>query len=211
MGEHKARRVPEERAATPDEIRKAVDSLSKADWYRLRKFAEYHIFLLSDKAGDRRGSDLLNEAFKRLLERSRKWDKTKVNFMGFLFGAMESIADSWQRKKVTPTEAPVLASSLVTNNEGEPSDPAEQFQSAHANQAQMFMYKETLAQIDALFADDQEVQMVIEALREGYDPPRVRELWNLSQKQYNAIIVRMRRRIEKAGIVNPTKGLRYVQ
>ena len=135
MGEHKTRRVPEEQAATPDEIREAVDSLSKADWYRLRKFAEYYIFLLSDKAGDRGGSDLLNEAFKRLLEGSRKWDKTKVDFMGFLFGTMESIADSWQRKKVTPTEVPVLASSLVTDNEeGEPSDPAEQFQSANANQ-----------------------------------------------------------------------------
>jgi hypothetical protein len=144
MGEHKTRRVPEEQAATPDEIREAVDSLSKADWYRLRKFAEYYIFLLSDKAGDRGGSDLLNEAFKRLLERSRKWDKTKVDFMGFLFGAMESIADSWQRKKVTPTEAPILASSLVTNNEeGELSDPAEQFQSANVNQDQMFMCKET--------------------------------------------------------------------
>jgi hypothetical protein len=73
------------------------------------------------------------------------------------------------------------------------------------------MYKETLAEIDTLFADDQEVQMVIEALREGYDPPGVRELWGLSQKQYNAIIVRMRRHIEKAGIVNPTRGQRHVQ
>jgi DNA-directed RNA polymerase specialized sigma24 family protein len=205
-------KIPEERAATPDEIRAAIDALSKTDWYRLRKFADYHIFLLGEKAGDRRGDDLLNEAFKRLLQRSRKWDKSKVGFLGFLYGAMESIADSWQRKKASPTEAPALASSLVTeNDEGESSDPAEEFESTAANPAQMLVYKETLGQIDALFADDQEVRMVIEALGDGYDPPGIRGLWEFSQKQYNAIVVRMRRHVERTGITDPTRGRRHVQ
>src|SRR5437667_2553884 len=145
MGSNKLRKVPEERAATPDEIRAAIDALSKTGWYRLRKFADYHTFLLGEKAGDRRGGDLLNEAFNRLLQRSRKWDKSKVGFLGFLYGAMESIADSWQRKNLSPTESPALASSLVTeNDEGEPSDPAEEFESTAADPAQMLVYKETL-------------------------------------------------------------------
>jgi hypothetical protein len=38
--------VPEERVATLEEIRAAIDALSKTDWYRLGKFADYHIFLL---------------------------------------------------------------------------------------------------------------------------------------------------------------------
>jgi len=65
--------------------------------------------------------------------------------------------------------------------------------------------------IDELFADDREVQMVLEAFREGYDPPGVRELWELTHKQYNAIVVRMRRSIKKAGITDPTKGPHHVQ
>jgi DNA-directed RNA polymerase specialized sigma24 family protein len=138
MAKNTHRQVSEERAATPDEIRAAIDALSKTDWYRLQKFADYHVFLLGEKAGDRRGRDLLNEAFKRLLQRLRKWDKSKVGFMGFLYGAMESIANSWLRKKVSPTEAPALASSLVTENEeGELSDPAEGFESTAAGPAQM--------------------------------------------------------------------------
>lgn len=212
MGKESARKIPEERAATPEEVHAAIETLTPTDWYRLRKFADYYIFLLGEKVGDRRADDLLSEAFTRFLERTRKWDKTKVDFMGVLFGAIESISDSWSRKKTSPTEAPVLASSLVVEDEdGVRSDPAEAFQSTSVSADQMLIYKKTLEAIDALFADDSEVRMVLEAFRDGYDPPGVRELWGFTQKNYNAIIVRMRRNIEKAGITDPTKGPHHVQ
>ena len=108
MGNEAARKIPEERAATPEEVHAAMEALTPADWYRLRKFADYYIFLLREKARDRRADDLLSEAFSRFLERTRKWDKTKVDFMGVLFGAIESISDSWSHKKTTPVEAPVF-------------------------------------------------------------------------------------------------------
>ncbi len=204
IGKKPPRQVPEDRAATPDEIQAAIDALSKTDWYRLREFADYHAFPLGESAGDHPGEDLLNEAFSRLLAQSRKWDKSKVGFMSFLYGAMKSIANSWLRKKDSPTEAPALASSLVVESEqGEPSDPAEEFQSAAISVAEMLVYKETLDRIATLFAGDQEVQMFLEAAREGYDPPGIRQLWGWSQNQYNAIVVRMRRHIEKAGITDP--------
>ena len=203
-GKKTPRQVPEERAATPDEIRAAIDGLSKTDWYRLVKFAGYHIFLLGEKAGDRRGDDLLNEAFSRLLRQSRNWDRSKVGFMGFLYGAMESIANSWLRKKESPTEAPALASSLIVEDaEGKPNDPAEELPSAAPGAVEMLVYKETLDRIDALFTEDQEVRMFLAAVRDGYDPPGIRELWGFSQKQYNAIVVRVRRHIERAGITDP--------
>jgi hypothetical protein len=212
MGKEAARKIPEERAATAEEVHAAIEALTPTDWYRLRKFADYYIFLLGEKAGDRRADDLLNEAFTRFIERTRKWDKTKVDFMGLMFGAIESISDSWSRKKTTPTESPVLASSLIVEDEdGVPSDPAEAFEAISVSAAQMLVYKQTLEKIDALFADDPEVQMVLEAFREGYDPPGIRELWGFTQKQYNAIVVRMRRNIQKAGITDPTKGPHHVQ
>jgi hypothetical protein len=212
MGKEAARKIPEERAATPEEVHAAIDSLTPTDWYRLRKFAGYFIFLLGEKAYDRRADDLLSKAFKRFLERTRKWDRTKVDFMGVLFGAIESISDSWNRKKPSPTESPALASSLVIENEdGVRPDPAEAFQSTAVGAPQMLVYKQTLEKIDALFADDPEVQMVLEAFRDGYDAPGVRQLWDFTQKHYNAIVVRMRRNIDKAGITDPTKGPHHVQ
>jgi hypothetical protein len=92
------------RLGGPDRRRReiAIDALTPTDWFRLRKFADYYIFLLGGKAYDRRADDLLSEAFTRFLDRTRKWDKTKVDFMGVLFGAIESISDSWNRKKSTP-------------------------------------------------------------------------------------------------------------
>jgi hypothetical protein len=105
-----------------------------------------------------------------------------------------------------------LASSLIVEDEdGMSSDPAETFPSVSLSAAQMLIYKRTLEEIDALFADDSEVQMLLEASRDGYDPPGVRELWGFTQKHYNAIVVRMRRNIEKAGITDPTKGSHHVQ
>jgi hypothetical protein len=212
MAQKKVREVPQERAATQDEVRTAIDALSKTDWYRLLQFAEYHVFLLGELAGDRRAPDVLNEAFTRLLERSRKWDKSKVHFRGLLYGAIRSIASSWRRKAHSPTENASLAASLITeNDEGELSDPAEEFQSTAANPAQMLIYKQTLAEIDALFVDDPKVRMVIEALAEGYDPPAIRDLWEFSQEKYNAIILRMRRHLKKAGITDPTRERHHVQ
>jgi hypothetical protein len=212
MGKEAARKIPEERAATPEEVHAAIDALTPTDWYRLRKFADHYVLLLGGKAYDRPADDLLSEAFTRFLERTRKWDKTKVDFMGVLFGAIKSISDSWSRKKSTPTESPILASSLIVEDEdGTTSDPTEAFPSVSVSAPQMLIYKQTLEEIDALFADDPEVQMVLEAFRDGYDPPGVRELWSFTQRQYNAIVVRMRRNIEKAGITDPTKGSHHVQ
>jgi hypothetical protein len=132
--------------------------------------------------------------------------------MGFLYGAMESIADSWLRRKDSPTEAPVLASSLIKENgDGDLSDPAEGFRSEAPDQARMLIYRETLKGIATLLADDEEIQMVIEGIREGLDPAAIRELWGLSQPQYNTIVVRMRRCIARTGITDPRMERRHVQ
>jgi len=204
--------VSEQRVTTPDEINAAVETLSGTEWYRLRKFADAHILLLGEKAGDRRGPDLLNTAFERLLDGSRTWDKTKVGFMGLLYGAMRSIANSWLRKKVTPTEAPVLASALVKEDEdGNLSDPAEDFESQSPDDATMLVYRTTLDQINKVCADDEEIQMVLEGFRDGLDPSGIRELWGFSQTKYNAIVRRMRRRLDTAGITDPTMEHRHVE
>jgi len=147
MAKSTAGKVPEERAATAAEVEAAIEALSDADWYRLRDFAERRAFLLNEKA---RGRDLLGEAFERLLRGSRKWDKTKVGFLTFLYGAMRSIAYSWLKEKVSPTEAPLSASSLVVENEdGKLSDPVADFARASVDASQLLVYRESLEQIDA--------------------------------------------------------------
>jgi DNA-directed RNA polymerase specialized sigma24 family protein len=209
MASNTTRKVPEERAATTVEVVAAIDALSEADWYRLRDFAVRREFLLNEKA---RGRDLLGEAFERLLRGSRKWDKTKVGFLTFLYGAMRSVAYSWLKEKISPMGAALSAASLVVENEdGKLSDPVENFHSSEVDATQLLVYKETLEQIDALFAHDEEERMIIEGFRDGLEPPAIRDLWGFSQPKYNAIIIRMRRKMRRAGIADPQEASRHVQ
>ena len=125
---------------------------------------------------------------------------------------MRSIAYTWLKEKVDPTEAPVTASSLVVeHDDGKLTDPVEDFSSPDIDAPQLLVYCETLEKIDALLADDDEARMVMEGFRDGLEPPAIRDLWGFSQTKYNAIFTRMRRKMRKAGIADPRGVSRYVQ
>jgi DNA-directed RNA polymerase specialized sigma24 family protein len=201
--------VPEDRAATPAEIEAAVNDLTDADWYRLRGCAERLEFLLQEKA---MGRDLLGEAFERMLRGSRKWDKTKVGFVTFLFGAMRSICNAWFRAKETPTEQPSLASSLtVEDEEGHISNPVDGYAAREPSAEELLVCRETLVRIDDVLLDDEEARMILEGFRDGLEPSAIRELWGFSQSQYDTIVTRMRRKIKRAGIMKPQQGATHVQ
>lgn len=201
--------VPEDRAATPAEIEAAVNELSDADWYRLRSCAERIEFVLQEKV---MGRDLLGEAFERLLSGSRKWDKSKASLVTFLFGAMRSICNAWLRAKGTPTEQPSLASSLtVEDEEGHTSNPVDEYAAPEPSTEELLVFRETLLRIDDVLADDQEARMILEGFRDGLEPPGIRDLWGFSQTQYDTIVTRMRRKIKRAGIVQPQQGASHVQ
>jgi DNA-directed RNA polymerase specialized sigma24 family protein len=204
-----AKSVPEERAATPAEIEAAVNELSEADWYRLRSYAERLDFFLQERA---HGRDLLGEAFERLLRGSRKWDKTKLGLVKFLMGAMRSVCNAWFRAKVTPTEQARLASSLtVEDDEGHTSDPVDTYAAEDPSVEELLVFRDILASADTVLADDEGAQMILEGFRGGLEPPAIRELWNFSQKEYDTIITRMRRKLRRAGIVPTQQGGTYVQ
>src|SRR4051794_25338131 len=97
MKRESTRRVVPEKAASPVEIAAAIESLTAADFLRLGQYARRRIRILGPKAGDRMGDDLLQTAVQDLLEDTRRWDKSKVGLMGFLFGAMKSISSNWAK------------------------------------------------------------------------------------------------------------------
>jgi DNA-directed RNA polymerase specialized sigma24 family protein len=203
--------APERRVASFDEVRAAIEALSPIDLHRLLKFADFQVLKLRGKGGPNEGADLLNEAFERLLTESRTWNQKKVEFMGLLFGAMRSIADSW-RTKVSTTERAVLFSSLLKeNDDGEVYDPTQEFPCPVPDPSHLTLCKDTLEHINAMFANDQEGRMMLEGFIDQMTPPEIRDLWDWSKEKYNAVIVRMRRHLAKAGITDPTKESRHVQ
>ena len=195
-----SRRVPEELAATPADIAAAIDALSVADWARLRRFANYRIFRLGPKAEGRKGDDLLQTALTSLLEDTRRWNKNEVPFLLFLIGAMRSISSNWARA-YDKEEAPMMDSDLQkTNEEGRIFSPLQAVPDPRPDPAEQLHDKQTLNLIENMFKGDEKAQMVLTAWQEGYDPAGVRELWDLSQNDYNTVVRRIRRRLAAAGL-----------
>ena len=207
MTEKPSRRVSEKVAATADDIRAAIEALTLVDWARLRNYAANRILKLGRKADGRSNEDLLQIALELLLDDTRRWDRTKVEFLPFMIGAMKSVSSNWARGYKPEETLSLVLDAEKTNKDGETFRPIEYVEDENPNPERRLVDEETrqadarrLEMIDELFKDDEEAHMVIEAWQDDYDPPGVRALWDLSQNDYNTIVRRIRRTIDHASL-----------
>jgi hypothetical protein len=195
------RRLPDKVAATPAEIAAAIEALTLGDWARLKRFADSRIWKLGPKKADSRtADDLIQTALTDLMADTRRWNNSKVGFIGLLTGAMRSISSNWARSYKEAETAVLEADLRRENEEGEIFSPLDNLQEPGPSPDQRLRDKQTLELIDDLFKDDEKAQMVLTAWQEGYDPPSVRELWSLSQNEHNAIVRKIRRRLGTAAL-----------
>jgi len=200
------RRVPKESAATPAEIAAAIEALTPADLAKLKRYAENRIWKLGPKADSKTADDLFQGAIDDLLNDTRRWNRDKVGIAVFLAGAVRSISSNWA-KSYNKEETPILETDLLkTNAEGQTYSPLEAMTDGRANPERRMLDEEKrrrdeqlLGEIEHIFRGDEEAQMVFTALDDGYDPPGIRDLWGWSQNQYNTIMRRIRRTLERAG------------
>jgi len=170
--------VPEERAATPDEVRAALDALGEADLVRLEKFARYRIRGLGRKAEGRDHDDLLGEAIRDTLDpEKRRWNKD-VSFVRHLVGAMRSISSHW-REQFDENE-PLLESELLQTTD-------------------ILAAKEELERIEKAVADDTVVSDILGGLRAEMLAGEIREVLGLSVIEYETAMKRFRRRVRPTG------------
>lgn len=83
--------------ATNEEIEAAIEDLTPPQLLKLRCFAQQKVMKLGRKAQSWTWKDLLNEAYTSALDK-RTWDKSQVDFLGFLMGAISSIASNQRAK-----------------------------------------------------------------------------------------------------------------
>ena len=205
-------RVPEELAATPAEITAAIEALTPADWSRLKSYADNRILKIGPKAASRTGKDLLHIALELLLDDTRRWNRTKVDFIFFMIGAIRSISSNWARG-YEPEEALALELDVKKKNkDGETFRLIDFVEDDRPDPEQRVVDEEKrladarwLEVINRLFKDDEQAQMVIEAWQDGYDPADVRSLWNLSQNEYDTTVRRIRRAVNRVGLRNGEK------
>ena len=214
MKERVPRRVPEEKAATPDQIRAAIESLTEADFERLDEFAKNRVRRLGPKAAGITARELLNEAVVSILDGTRRWNPEKVDLPGLLIGAMRSITSNWARK-YDPDEGLVLESDLKRRRsdaeagttvfdtaESKEPNPEQVLLASKPSREQLLVER-----IEQLFTDDPDANWVLECWADGMDGPAIKQLLEWTETQLNTTVRRIRRKIRAKGIT----GEMYVQ
>ena len=207
-----SRRISAEVAATPIEIRATIKALTTSDWARLRSYADNRIQKLGPKASGKEGQDLLQISFRSLLDDTRRWDPTKVDFVTFLIGVMRSISSNWARGYKLEESLALTLDDDRSNMDGEKYRPMDRVRDNSPSPEQRVIDKQKrqadsklLEMVEELIQDDEPAQMVIEAWREGLNPAGARALWDLSQNDYNTIVRRIRRTVNRSDLAGGDK------
>jgi DNA-directed RNA polymerase specialized sigma24 family protein len=173
----------------------AIEALSDADWIRLQKAAHYWAEGNWLESAD----DLLNEAMARVLESTRHWPQD-VAFTTFLRNAMRSIAEESRRQRdesLVAVEADLL---VDEEDEGPVAGAADDRPSPEAfliEASDRDRDRKILAEIEALFADDEDALAVVMGLSEGRSAKEIQELFGIDEKRYDTTRRRMRRAIDR--------------
>lgn len=164
-------------AYTPDEIRSIFETLTDAQKTRLMKLAWGY----ASKIGPSHAPpDLVNEAWLRALDGRRVWPRS-VGVVKFMDGVMRSIAWEW---RANPGHADVDPDTIPT------SDPS----------VEMSL---EMKKILTKFNDDPIAQKMITGLAEGLRGEELKLLCELTEKEYETIRKKIRRRLEKLGFRRP--------
>ena len=178
--------------ATLEEVQEAVHALTAAERHKLRGFARFRIQGIGRAALGRDEHLLLADAVASALQRGRKWPKNKVDFYGFLHGAMRSISSEWKRKFQEEEARPEAELFRADAADGDPG-VVSAAKSALPDPECQASTAERIQQVIEHFKDDEVVLEIIEGLREGMTGPETQELFELMENEYNAGVKRLRR------------------
>jgi DNA-directed RNA polymerase specialized sigma24 family protein len=180
---------------TPAAQALALELVTETDLLRLKAIARLRARGLPPETS---WSDLLQEAFARVLDGSRR-KPDGVPMVAFLAGVMRSIkGEHWRRARREARQLPNVLADLgsVDSQGGELCDPA-------PNPERILIAMQELAAIDQLFAEDPQARQVIAGLFEGRSPDEICANYDLSKTEYDSTRKRMRRMLLREGLRLP--------
>jgi len=197
------------RIATQAEIVQAIESLTDADSERLEQVAVNRILRIGRRAANgRTHEDLLQEAMARTLDGQRKWYPEKVNFAGFLVGAVWSIASEWAGHRKRNPESPeyaALESQLTKEDkEGTPTSPFDGLKAGAPNVDEQMVQAEVeaarkalVAAIEQHFSDDENASYLLMGWQDGMDGPAIQKEFGFSETTYRTAVRRIKRNVRR--------------
>ncbi|HEX5462313.1 MAG TPA: hypothetical protein VFX20_20265 [Steroidobacteraceae bacterium] len=184
--------LPRDVPRTPAAHALALKLVTQMDLLRLKSIARLHARGLPAEVG---WTDLLQEAFARVLDGSRK-PPEGLSMVAFLAGVMRSIrAHYCRRARRAAARLPQMLAELdLTGAEdAEPGDPT-------PDPERSLIAMQQLAEIHRLFVGDPRALQVIEGLFEGWSPEQIRARYDMSKTEYDSTRRRMRRALLKEGL-----------
>jgi RNA polymerase sigma factor (sigma-70 family) len=176
---------------------RALDAklVNEADVLRLKAIARLHARGLPPPVD---WSDLLQEAFTRVLDGSRQQPEG-VLVVAFLAEVMRSIKEQyWRQYRRGARQLPKLLAELgaVDFQVGELADPA-------PSPERRFIAIEQMEAINGLFEEDPRARQLIAALYEGWTPEETCATYAMSRTDYDSTRKRIRRALIRAGLRFP--------
>jgi len=177
--------------ATLDQIEEQIERLTDADWMKVRKMAEGHLW--GTRLGD--PEDLINETLVRLIEGTRRWSPGMA-FVPWLGSAMKSVADGIRNLKHVKIEA--LAGDMISDTDSE--EVLDVFASEDRTPLDSLLTEEarkdaeaTVAKIQTFFKGDEDVEWILMGIEDGLKAEDIRETSGMTLTQYESAKKRLRR------------------
>lgn len=193
------RRVAEERAATAEEIRAAFDALTPIEIKKLEMDANSRVSVLGRKARGRSGDDLLQQAFHDIWDKKRRWDRDKVDFIGFLRGAIRSIASNWGSKYDREEAALGLGKDVkMSETPLYPNDDDEEpipLPSMEADPERGTLAKIEVERIEQLVQEDVYACFILDGLHRGMTGPEIQRDLSITKNDFESSMKWIRQRV----------------
>jgi hypothetical protein len=184
------RATPDEHA-TDAEVDAAIRALSDVQLVRLGKVASFRARALAGLGFGISGDDLLQEAICRTVAGARHWRKTVVTFEKHVIETMRSISDHAHDELAGASVVPGTIEDDRGYLDGAP------LRSTGMDAETSSAAKEQLEKIAVIFADDDEVTLVIEGLAGGLTGPDIQADLKITQNHYETIMTRLRRGLDR--------------
>jgi hypothetical protein len=194
-------------AATSDEIRQAIESLSAEDVYRINKAAMLCLSGTEYQTGD----EIINEAIVRTMNaasgmKGRRWPK-RIPFVAYMIETLKGLASD-SRKSSLQTKTDSMDAMAVSIEGVSVDDVLGRLEYYHQDvPTQAIELEETQERrdcakadaeiIDNFFANDDEIKWIIMGHKDGLSVSEILELANMTQTQYETTRRRFRRGLEK--------------
>jgi hypothetical protein len=195
-----SRRIPEEQAASLEEIEVAISALTKDQLHRLRAFAHWRVERLGRASLGRSEEDLLQEAVKSICigansaTNGRRWNKDAVDFFGFLIGVIKSISSHW-REQFDDDEAWLESDVICKNSDGVEQNPMLNVTSPANDGRRATWARHYVEHIEKIISVRPLAALILEGMKDCMTGPEIKDALNLSKKDYETEMKWIRRTV----------------